>query len=146
MKLYKTRNLDEAVYLRLKDIHPKSIKYIETSTCEFTFEHTQELERNRKMFYTGSPQISLHKWLAVRFEMKMSIKGSRFVESKPTKISSKTIFRPIDGQVYWCIVSGQPVQSKFDKKDQNHINRINQGNCFRLKAHCEHAIELNLLG
>lgn len=136
---YKTKLLDEVAFLRMKGLDYKTLR-IANKNAVWVFEKTKELERHKKMFWTGSPVISLHKWLTVRQQIKFEQVATEIQESK----EFRDMERPIEnGKLYYYINEHKKICKIPFGNHRMHQNNIKQGNFFLTEE--EAKIKLNEL-
>lgn len=137
----KTQNLDEAVFLVIKGFKYTKVKVIGERHSEWTFEDSAKLQSASKQFWSGSPVISLNKWLMIRQSLKNEQK-TLLANKKPArkKATSTVDLRMPVGTQYWFINDQKAVQIATYGKAKSHNERMDAGNFYRNRIQAVEAL------
>jgi len=128
----KTQNLDEAVYLTIKGFKTKKVRVIADRHSEWTFEDCNGVVKASSDFWTGSPVISLNKWMVVRQALKNQQK-TLLAEKKPKKVVVSDMRYSV-ATPYWYIDTFGKVQHATYGKNAVHNKRIDAGNFYKNRS------------
>lgn len=137
----KTQNLDEAVFLNIKGFKHTKVRVIAERHSEWTFDDSQKVAQASKQFWTGSPVVSLNKWLLVRQAMKHEQK-TLLAEKKPPRIRKDTVeMKHPAGMQYWFINDQKAVQIATYGRSKSHNERIAKGNFYLNRIQAVQALQ-----
>lgn len=141
-KFYKTKSIDETVYLTMNGFKYEEVSKINSvlKSNEWTFVSTPSLRRLVSDFWTTNIKVDLHRWMSIRYQ----IKYQKVSEIQPKKIFKKEIrknvaeelknhinkdltyyFKTIEGKIIKCAIGEGIV---YD--DSVHWKRYKAGNMF----------------
>lgn len=129
-KKYTTNLIDEATFYLIKGFEHDVVRKGQKASA-WTYIRTPEFERARRMFFTGSPLVPLHKWLSIRNELKYEQLANDIIDSKKKSIRKDG---PKTGDKYYYISPiDKTIQSEFFGRNEKHQERFKSGNFYLSK-------------
>lgn len=122
-KRYVTVLLDEAAFYKVNGLR-YDVKAIKKRRGEWSFEHTEDLEKLRMQFWTGNPSVKLVTWINTRMQMKY--------EQQAIVVDTTQELAYPSGTLYYYI-SGDKVLSSYFGKSLVHEKRLAEENFFTEK-------------
>lgn len=141
-KFYKTKSIDETVYLTMNGFKYETMTIIPSAvkSCEWIFILTPALKKASNAFWNTNVQVDLHRWMSVRQQLKYQ----RVSEIQPKKIFKKEVrknvaeelkkhinkdlsyyFKTAEGKIIKCAIGEGAV---YD--NSVHWERYKAGNMF----------------
>jgi len=96
-KFYKTKSIDEAVYLVMNGFKYETMTIIPSAvkSCEWIFILTPSLKKASNNFWNTNVQVDLHRWMSVRQQLKYQ----RISEIQPSKTFQKNVRKNVTSEI-----------------------------------------------
>ena len=130
-KKYTTNLIDEATFYSMKGLEHCVVRKGQRASA-WTYIRTPELERARKLFFTGSPLVSLHKWLSIRNELKYEQLANEIIVTTKKKFT-KAVGPKTGDKYYFVDPVDKTIQSELFGRNKKHQERFDNGNFYLTK-------------